>query len=285
MSDSATLPTPSPTVPDDAVEEARGALRRLGSPRGWIAPHLCGCARPGCRNDREETASLAVLLRAASTAWTRDEPEPVEAAHVRESLLALARAFRLDECPEGTPGCRCRALEEGDARAVLRAVADAWHGRSGNLVSPTPEKLRSMAYAHAANVAAVEMLARRLDPDLADTFRAAVPRAARPEGAWKAEARAMAAEAIATWVPEPATLPEVGRVLDGALAVAFHGGWTSEEALGFESVAADACAGLLARGFAHESVTAALLAPLGAVVSAQDLDAAAEAERIVDALS
>jgi uncharacterized protein (DUF2267 family) len=271
------------SVLDTAVDRARTALHRLCSPRGWLAPHLCGCGRASCRNDREETVSLAILLRATGTAWAPDEPEPAEAAHLRECLLALAQAFGLDDCPEGTPGCRCSALEEGDARAVLLAVADAWHGRSGNLVAPTPEKLRAMAESHAANVAALEVLARRLDPDLADTFRAALPPAGRLEGAWEAEARAMAAEAIATWIPEPTTLTQVGRVLDGALAVAFHGGWTSEEAVAFEGVMADACAGLLARGFAHESVTAALLAPLGAVVSPQDLYAAADAERMADA--
>jgi hypothetical protein len=279
------LPAPSHAVLDHVVDQARAALRRLCTPRGWILSHLCGCGRPDCRNDREDTASLATLLRAASTAATRAEPEPDNAEDVRESLLALARAFRLDECPDGNPDCRCAALEGGDTYTVLRAVADAWHGRSGNLVSPTREQLRRMADSHATNVAALEVLARRLDPDLADTFLPVLPAAENAEGAWKREARAMAAEAIATWVPEPATIPEVGRVLDGALAVAFHGGWTSEDAVAFERVVADACSGLLARGFAHESVAAALLAGVATMVSPQDLDAAADSELIVDTLS
>jgi hypothetical protein len=285
MTHAADPPAPAHAVLDHVVDQARAALRRLCTPRGWILSHLCGCGQPECANDREDTASLAILLRAASTAVTRAEAEPDDTEELRESLLALARAFRLDECPDGNPDCRCAALEAGDTYTVLRTVADAWHGRSGNLVSPTREQLRRMAHAHATNVAALDLLARRLDPDRAAAFRPALPSAGIAEGAWKKEARAMAAEAIATWVPEPAAIPEVSRVLDGALAIAFHGGWTSEDAVAFERVVADACSGLLTRGFAHESVAAALLAGIATVVSPQDLDAEADAELIVDTLA
>jgi hypothetical protein len=276
-------PSPSAPLMDTAVEQARDAVYRLCAPRGWIKPFLCGCGRPDCRNDDERTASLATMLRAAATSWT-DEPEPSREAALRDTLLAFARVFRLDECPAGTPGCRCTRIGDGDAHAVLVAVADAWHGHNGNLVSPTPQKIEAMARAHARNAAALEVLARRLDPGDEASFRRMLPLAAASEGAWRAEARAVAAEAIATWIPQPTTIPEVGRVLDGALSIALHGEWTTPEAALAERVAADVCSALLVRGFTHPFVTESLYAPFSGLVALDDLDAAVDADWIAEAL-
>jgi hypothetical protein len=87
----------------------------------------------------------------------------------------------------------------------------------------------------------------------------------------------MAAEAIASWLPAPNTLAEPGRVLDAALAVAYHGGWSTEEAAALERAAADACAGVLSRGIVHPSGTEVLFAAMGSAMRVEDLDAAAEA--------
>lgn len=276
-----------------ALAQARDAVRAFALTHGYLDGHLCGCGRPSCLNDHHATMSLVTMLRAVSTGWTSAGPNPAGEALLRERLLAFARAFGLDECPNGDPECHCARIGDGDAREVLRTVADAWHGRAGNVAPEglaagegpalTLEGVAALADYHAYHRAVLDALALRLDPEQADSFRAVVSRVREnPGGAWREEARAMAAEALASWVPRPGDIPEVHRVLDSALALAFHAEWTTGDAADFETAAADACGAILVRGFAHPSVTEILFAPFAGVVSLEDLDAFAEAELLAE---
>lgn len=269
------------------LAEARQAVSRLAGTHGFLTNHLCGCGRPGCPNDDPETMSLAVMLRAVSGEWT-GAPDPAGEVLLRERLLAFAATFGLDVCPGGDPECHCVHLDRGDARGVLRTVADVWHGRTGNpgpaaddATAPriSADVLAEMAEDHAHNLRVLDALALVLDPERAPAMRAVLTHARGAEGgAWLLEARAMATESLASWIPNPSGLAEVGRVLDSALSVAFHADWTSADAADLEQAAADACAGVLVRGIAHESVTAALFAPFASAISLADLDAFADTE-------
>jgi hypothetical protein len=271
---------PHSAVRNAVLAHARGALRAFGISHGFLASHVCGCGREGCENDDVSTMSLAFLLRAVAEEWT-GAPDPGSEAVLRERLLAFSRVFRLHNCPCGDPECRAGRIEAGSARDVVRTIADVWHGRAGNRVHHAAEHVASVARDHAANLATLHALALRLDPDDHAQFEPAVAAARAAEGgAWLIEARALAAEAIATWLPNPGGLEEVRRVMDSALSVAFHGDWTTAAAAAFERAAADACAGILVRGIAHPTVTEVLLAPLSAVIAVDDLDAAADAYRL-----
>jgi hypothetical protein len=260
---------------DAVLSRAREAVSRIGRSHGFLG------------NDQPEAMSLAAMLRAVSTQWV-GAPDPAGEVLLREHLLAFARTFELDVCPSGDPECYCIRLDRGDARDVLRTIADVWHGRSGNpgpdpddpsMPRISPAILAEMAEDHAHNLRVLDGLALFLDPERAPALRAVVAQARDAEGgAWLLEARAMATEALASWVPNPSSLAEVGRVLVSALSVAFHADWTSVDAADLEQAAADACAGVLVRGIAHESVTAALFAPIGAAIALADLDAFADTE-------
>jgi hypothetical protein len=257
------------------LSQAREAVSRIGRSHGFLG------------NGQPEAMSLAAMLRAVSTEWV-GAPDPAGEVRLRERLLAFARTFELDVCPSGDPECYCVQLDRGDARDVLRTVADVWHGRSGN-PGPGPDDpsmprisaaiLAEMAEDHAHNLRVLDGLALFLDPERAPALRAVVAHARDAEGgAWLLEARAMATEALASWVPNPSSLAQVGRVLASARSVAFHADWTSLDAADLEQAAADACKAVLVRGIAHESVTAALFAPMAAAVSLADLDAFADTE-------
>jgi hypothetical protein len=75
---------------------------------------------------------------------------------------------------------------------------------------------------------------------------------------WPEEARAMMAEASATWLAPPGEQSEVHRVLDAAISVTWHGDWTAEDAALLEGAAADDCMAILTSGIVHPTVTAAL---------------------------
>jgi hypothetical protein len=271
---------PQSAVRDTVLAHARDALRAFGLAHGFLAAHVCGCRREGCDNDNVRTMSLAFLLRAVAEAWTA-EPDPGAEAVLRERLLAFARVFRLGDCPCGDAGCPAARMGTGNARDVVRTLADAWHGRAGNRFHHSAEHIASLAQDHAANLASLHALALHLDPADASRIQAVVAAARVAEGgAWLTEARALAAEAIATWLPHPGGLKEVRRVMDSALSVAFHAGWTTAAAAVFERAVADACAGILVRGIAHPSVTEVLLSPLRAAIAVSDLDAAADAYRL-----
>jgi hypothetical protein len=223
---------------------------------------------------------LAGLLRAVATEW-RGDPDPAGQAVLRARVLMFARAFRLLECPCGSPDCPTATAGRQDTRTLIRIVADVWHGRSGNRVPPDPaggaeataaahefaEWMRETADRYAWNLGLLDALALRLDPALAPAFRG-VPgaMAASLARAWPEEARAMAAEATATWLSPPGEQPEVRRVLDGALAIAWHAEWTARDAGLFEAAAADACMAILTSGIVHPTVTAALYAPFAGAV-------------------
>lgn len=276
------------TAFDTAVLQLRDHLRRFGRSHGFLEGHLCPCGRAGCPEGSVETMSLVSMLRAVATEW-REGPDPAREPLLRHRLLSFSRAFALLECPCGDPDCPAATAGEADTRTLLRVVADLWHGRAGNRAdvsgpgdeawaARTDEVLAWMGGRFARNLAALIALALRLDPAGADAFRSTLAAArARESGAWLAEARAMAAEAIATWLPDPATLIEVRRVTDGALAVAYHGGWTTGDAADFERAAADACSAVLVLGIAHVSVSEALFAPFAGLTSLADLDTAVDA--------
>ncbi len=271
-------------VRDHTLATVREALAALAREHGFLAHHLCGCGRPSCPNDNPETVSLAVLLRAVATEWV-GLPEPSDELELRVQLLAFASTFGLDVCPSGDPDCHCVQLGRGDTREVVRTIADAWHGRAGNPgpigedAPITSDVIADLADDHAHNLRVLDALVFFLDPERGPALLTVVAAARRAEGgAWLAEARAMASEALASWLPNPTLLPEVGRVLDSALAVAFHADWTTADAADLERAAADACAAVLVRGIAHESVTEVLFAPLAAVVSLGDFDAFADME-------
>ena len=287
-----TAATPSPLAAPAALDAAlaylRDHLRRFGSTHGFLRAHLCPCGRPECPEAHVETMSLVSMLRAVATEW-REGPEPRREPLLRQRLLAFARAFRVLECPCGEPDCPTATAQDADTRTLLRVVADVWHGRAGNRVDVSDtddtrwparaaEVVDSLGDRYGRNVAALTALALRLDPAGAGSFRVVPAEARRREGgAWLAEARAMAAEAIATWLPAPDTLPEARRVTASALAVAYHGGWTTGEAADFERGAADACSAVLTLGIVHASVSEALFAPFAGVVALADLDTAVDA--------
>lgn len=278
----------APAVLDAALARLRDHLRGFGRTHGFLQGHLCRCGRPECPEAHMETMSLASMLRAVATEW-RQGPEPGREPLLRQRLLSFAAAFRVLECPCGEPDCPTVGAADTDTRALLRVVADQWHGRAGNRVDVSDtgradwsarasEVVAWMGERFARNLAALTALALRLDPKLADSFRGVPKEARRREGgAWLAEARAMAAEATATWTPAPDALPEVQRVMDSALAVAYHGGWTTAEAAGFERAVVDACSAVLTFGIVHPSVSDVLFAPLARVVTLADLDAAVDA--------
>lgn len=288
----ATAADPGDSVRNAILGQARAALAAFARSHGFLGHHhLCGCGRPSCANDNPETVSLAVLLRAVATEWVQG-PDPAGEVLLRERLLAFARTFGLDVCPDGDPECYCVQLDRGDARAVVRTVADVWHGRAGNPgplgEDETPidaETIAQMADDHAHNLRVLDAFALFLDPERAPAIRTVVALArAAQGGAWIEEARAMSREALASWLPAPSGeetnggLAEVRRVLDSALAVAFHADWTTEDARDLAHAAADACAAVLVRGIAHESITDALFAPFAPIISLSDLDAFADTE-------
>jgi hypothetical protein len=295
MAMAASTPSPlaAPVVLDSALAHLRDHLRRFGRTHGFLHGHLCRCGRPECPETRVESMSLVSMLRAVATEW-RDGPEPRREPLLRQRLLTFARAFRVLECPCGEADCPTTTAQDADTRTLLRVVADVWHGRAGNRVDVADtgeprwpgratEVMEWMAQRYARNAAALTPLALRLDPQRAGSFRSVPAEAERREGgAWLAEARAMAAEAIATWLPDAASLPEARRVTDVALAVAYHGGWTTGEAADFERAAADACSAVLSHGIVHESVSEALMAPFAGLVTLQDLDAAVDALLLAD---
>lgn len=81
----------------------------------------------------------------------------------------------------------------------------------------------------------------------------------------------MAAEATATWLSPPGEQPEIQRVLDAAVSVAFHSDWTVEDAALLEGAAIDACMAILTSGIVHPTVTAALYAPFAEAVPLETL--------------
>ncbi len=276
------------TVRGLVLSQARDAVRSFAMAHGFLDAHLCGCGRPTCLNDNPATMSLVAMLRAVSTGWT-DGPDPAGELLLRERLLAFARTFALDNCPNGDPACHCAKIEGADARGVLRTVADAWHGRAGNVAAAglgphappalSAESIVALATDHARHLAALDALAILLDPASGDVLLRITERVRENAGgAWLEEARCMAAEAIASWMPRPDQLREVGHVLDGALAVAFHQDWTVADADDLHRASADACSAILVRGICHESVSEILYRPFAGVVSMDDLDAYADAE-------
>jgi len=272
--------SPEFAVRDAALAQARAEVLALAVRHGYIERHLCGCGNPRCRNDAAETMPLLGLLRAVATEWG-DEPPPVGQGLLRSRLLMFARAFGLLECPCGKADCPTLTADREDARGLLRIVADAWHGRAGNRVAPhgsgdelersaldLASWMRDAADRYAWNLGLLDALALRLDPAAADAFRPVVGAMAASYGRpWPEEARAMAAEAAATWLAPPGDQQEVHRVLDSALAVAWHGDWTTEDAAMLEGAAADACMAILTSGIVHPTVTAALYAPFAEAVS------------------
>jgi hypothetical protein len=262
MMDSATLDGPA-AVRNAVIMQAAESLRHFAQGRGFLEAHPCECGRDECPQVNPETMSFGWMVRAIASSWT-DAPDPAHEVGMRERLLAVASAFGLDECPEGHADCRCASMKQADARAVVRAVADAWHGRAGNFGPLVPdeagglpitrEAIGEMATAHAQNLRFLDTLAWQLSPDRAPQFRAVVETARAAEGgAWLEEARALAAEAIVSWLPVPESLDEVRRVLDSALAVAFHADWTAQDARDFDRAAADACTAVLVRGCHHDA--------------------------------
>lgn len=299
---------------DAVLTEARAELLRFATAHGFR--HLCGCGRPTCRNDNPATISTVALLRAVSTEWIAG-PHAAGQAAMRDRLLAFTTEFRLNECPDGDPECHCVQLELGDARHVLRTVADAWHGRAGNpapgagagvlaggageavlaasppdpgegVLNLTAEILHAMAEDHAHNRRVLDALADFIDPNRAPTLQAiAVAARGREPGAWLQEARAMATETLASWIPDVQDLPEVQHVVRRvedvfATVLALKLKWTPQDAAYLELAAADACRAILIRGIAHESVTQALFSPFHALVSLADLDAWADTQFLAD---
>ena len=276
--------SPEFAVRDAALAQARSEVLAFAARHGYAELHLCGCGNPRCRNDAVETMPLLRLLRAVATEW-RDEPAPVAQGLLRSRLLMFARAFGLLECPCGQPDCPTLTADREDARGLVRIVADAWHGRAGNRMAPhgTGEErdkaaldlatwMRDAADRFAWNLGLLDALALRLDPEDAGKFRTVVGAMAASFGRpWPEEARAMAAEAAATWLSPPGEQPEVQRVLDAAIAVAWHGDWTTEDAAMLEGAAADACMAMLTSGIVHPTVTAALYAPFAEAVSIEVL--------------
>jgi hypothetical protein len=274
-------------VRDTTLARLRDTLRSFGSAHGFLIPYLCGCGNEGCAQARVETTSLLTMLRAVATEWTA-EPDPSAEPLLQTRLASFARAFDLLECPCDDPRCPTVSAWRLDARALLRVVADMWHGRAGNRVGVADTAVEGWADhvslvlsegsdRYARNLGALTALSLRLDPVDAHTFRRVLPAAEGQESAWLGEARAMAAEAMATWLPTPDPVREARRVLDGALALAWEAGWTTSEAAVFERAAADACSGVLTLGFVHPSVTKRLFAPFATVVSLADLEGAGAA--------
>ncbi len=272
---------PEFAVRDVALSQARDALLAFALRHNFVDGHLCACGDPGCRNAQPETMPLTGLLRAVAVEWTAT-PDPAGERILRNRLLLFARAFGVLECPCGDAQCPTRRAEEMDTRGLLRVIADVWHGRAGNRVHSRPgtaEEARgegsreldgwleetSARYARA--LGALDALAARLDPRRADAFRRVASMMAASRGrAWPGEARAMAAEAAATWLPRPQERAEVHHVLDAAIALAWHAGWSTEEAALLEGAAADACLAILTAGIVHHTATAALYAPFAEAV-------------------
>jgi hypothetical protein len=293
----ASIETPSsPTeaiVRDATLARLRDGLRSFGIAHGFLDRHLCGCGSPRCAQDRVETMSLLGMLRAVAMEWVA-EPDPAREPLLHHRLASFARVYELLECPCGDPDCLTTRSATMDTRAYVRLVADMWHGRAGNRVTVADTEAEGWR-AHTAgvvveigdrfarNLAALNTLALRLDPRDADRFQPVATAAAGLErSAWRAEARAMAAEAIATWLPHPESIVEVKRVVDSALALAYHAGWTTGDAAMLERAAVDACSGILTLGIVHVSVSQALFAPFSRVVSLTDLDSAVGALLIAD---
>lgn len=277
--------SPEFAVRDAALAQARAELLSFAVRHHFVDGHLCGCGNPRCRNDAAETMPLLGLLRAVATEWVT-EPEPGGHGLLRSRLLMFARSFGLLECPCGDEHCPMLTADQADVRGLVRLVADAWHGRAGNRVPPRGEGhereqaaekmadwLHDVAERYAWNLALLDMLALRMDPADSERYRR-IPGAmgvsfGRP---WAEEARAMAAEAIATWLSPPGEEREVQRVLDSALAIAWHGDWTTEDAALLEGAAADACMAILTSGIVHPTVTAVLYAPFAEAVPLEALE-------------
>jgi hypothetical protein len=283
--------TPSRTeevVRHTTLARLRDALRSFGSAHEFLTPHLCGCGNPGCAQDSLETMSLLAMLRAVATEWVGD-PDPQKEPLLHTRLGAFARAFGLLECPCADPQCPTAAAWRMDTRAFLRVIADMWHGRAGNRVTVGATStegwsdhvslvVTDIADRYARNLGALTTFALRLDPADAHAFRPVLEAVEEQErSAWLTEARAMAAEAIATWLPAPGSIPEVERVMEGALSLAYHAGWTTWEAALLERAAADACSAVLTLGIVHISVSQKLFAPFTSVLPLADLDAAVAA--------
>lgn len=291
------IETPSsPTeeiVRDATLARLRDGLRSFGITHGFLDRHLCGCGSPRCAQGRVETMSLLSMLRAVAMEWVA-EPDPAREPLLHHRLASFARVFGLLECPCGDPDCPTTQSAGMDTRAYVRLVADMWHGRAGNRVAVAHTEAEGWS-AHAAgvvvdiadrfarNLAALNTLALQLDPEDAERFHPVATAAAGLErSAWRAEARAMAAEAIATWLPHPESIVEVRRVVDSVLALAYHAGWTTGDAALIERAAVDACSGILTLGIVHLSVSQALFAPFNRVVALPDLDAAVDALLIAE---
>jgi hypothetical protein len=276
--------SPEFAVRDAALAQARAEVLAFAVRNGFVDRHLCGCGNPQCRNDSAETMPLLGLLRAVTTDWGA-EPQPAGQGLLRSRLLMFARAFGLLECPCGNEDCPTLTADREDARGLVRIVADAWHGRAGNRVPPQGDGearehaaielaswMRDAADRYAWNLGLLDALALRLDPSRAAGFRAVAGAMAASFGRpWPSEARAMAAEAAATWLTPPGQQQEVHRVLDAALAVAWHADWTTEDAALLEGAAADACMAILTSGIVHSTVTAALYAPFAEAVPLETL--------------
>ncbi|HEX6039667.1 hypothetical protein [Longimicrobium sp.] len=285
--------TTEETVRDATLARLRDGLRSFGIAHGFLDRHLCGCGNPRCAQDRVETMSLLAMLRAVATEWVA-EPDPVREPLLHHRLASFARVFALLECPCGDPDCPTTHSAGMDTRAYVRLVADMWHGRAGNRVAFAHTEAEEwsanaagvvvdIADRFARNLAVLNTLALQLSPDDAERIHSVASAAASLErSAWRAEARAMAAEAIATWLPHPEPIVEVRRVVDSALAVAYHAGWTTGDAALIERAAMDACSGILTLGVVHLSVSQALFAPFSRVVSLTDLDAAVDALLIAE---
>ena len=263
---------------DETLARARDAVRAFAIHHGFLDGHLCGCGRPTCINDNPATMSLVGMLRAVSTEW-HSAPDPQGEASLRAALLAFAGTFGLDACPAGDPDCAACSLATADTRTVLRTLADLWHGRAGNPVAPTGELIIATAHEYANGLAMLDVLALRLDPKIPSPYADVLKAAQEGEGTpWLAEARAMAAEAIATWLPNLSGTAEARRVLDSALSIAIDWEWTRHEAAVFERAAADAVAAVLVRGIAHPSVAERLYQPFSSLLAMSDLAAAAEVD-------
>lgn len=276
--------SPEFAVRDAALAQVRAEVHAFAVRHGLVDRHLCRCGNPSCRYGSADTMPLLGLLRAVAMDWG---PEPAAAGQglMRSRLLMFARSFGLLECPCGRDDCPTLTAEREDARGLVRIVADAWHGRAGNRVAPQGDGevgeqaalelatwMRDAADRYAWNLGLLDALALRLDPAAADTFRGVVGAMAASFGRpWPEEARAMAAEATATWFSPPGERPEIQRVLDAAVAVAFHADWTIADAELLEGAAIDACMAILTSGIVHPTVTAALYAPFAEAVPLETL--------------
>lgn len=277
-----------PARANRALIELRDAVRRIGIAGDLFRAHLCACGRAGCPEADPASMSLLSMLRALATGWRSAPPTPEVQARLGAQLHAFADAFDLLACPCGEADCPTLSAERMETPALLRLVADQWHGRAGNRIDTVDtghpdwearvlRTLGWMAERFARNLGMLVELTRRLRPVPDQVLRGVLAAGRdRRDPDWLAEARAMISEAIATWLPHPGSLPEVAELGDTALALAAFEGWSVAEAAEFEGLAADGAMAILAFGIAHESVSRALFASFEVITKLTDLEAATE---------